>query len=101
MHSLPQLLQPTIPAGLSVKLIGLGGVGGIVARYLSIFLAAQPVPTRLVLIDGDAFDPSNSARMLFGQCGNKAAVLHADLVPHIEHSSLTLLAVEEFVTRQN
>ena len=97
----PHLFKPSVAPGLSVKLIGLGGVGGIVARYMAIFLAAQPVATRLVLIDGDTFDPSNACRMLFGQCGNKAAVLRADLLPHIENSALTLLAIEEFVTSQN
>ena len=96
-----QLFQPQIPSDLSVKLIGLGGVGGIVARYLAIFLAAQPAATRLVLVDGDKFDPSNAGRMLFGQCGNKAAVLRSDLLPHIEDSSLTLLAAEEYVTSEN
>jgi hypothetical protein len=85
----------------TVKLIGLGGVGGIVARYLSVFLAAQPLGTRLVLIDGDAFEPSNASRMLFGECGNKAAVLREELLPRIADSPLTLLAIEEFVTPAN
>jgi hypothetical protein len=101
MNASTQLLEPKFPADLSVKLIGLGGVGGIVARYLAVFLAAQPQSTRLVLIDGDAFEPSNASRMLFGNCGNKAAVLHGELLPRIENSALTVLAIEEFVTSQN
>jgi hypothetical protein len=96
-----QLLEPRIPLNLSVKVIGLGGVGGPVARYLALFLAAQPVPTRLVLIDGDAFEPSNASRMFFGDCGNKAAVLHAELLPRVAESALTLLAVEEYVSAGN
>ena len=35
-----RLLEPRIPPGLSVKVFGLGGVGGPVARYLAVFLAA-------------------------------------------------------------
>jgi len=101
MQASPELIEPKIPADLSVKIIGLGGVGGIVARYLAVFLAAHPTSTRLVLIDGDAFEPSNATRMLFGQCGNKAAVLHAELLPRIEESQLTLVAIEEFVTPHN
>jgi hypothetical protein len=84
-----------------VKLIGLGGVGGIVARYLSVFLAAQPTSTRLVLIDGDSFEPSNASRMLFGECGNKASVLRGELLARVAESPLTLLAMEEFVSREN
>ena len=92
---------PQIPPDFSVKLIGLGGVGGIVARYLAIFLAAQRSSSRLVLIDGDSFEPSNATRMLFSACGNKASVLRAELLPRIEESLLTLLAIEEYVTPEN
>ena len=52
MSSQGDLLEPKLASELSVKLIGLGGVGGIVARYLAIFLAAQRASSRLVLIDG-------------------------------------------------
>ena len=31
--------EPKLEENTSIKLIGLGGVGGIVARYLTIFLA--------------------------------------------------------------
>jgi hypothetical protein len=96
-----QLLEPRIPANLSVKVIGLGGVGGPVARYLAVFLAAQPAASRLVLIDGDSFEPSNASRMIFGHCGNKAAVLRDELLPRIAESPLTLLAVEEYVSTEN
>lgn len=94
-------LEPRIPVDMSVKIAGLGGVGGIVARYLAIHLAAQPIPTRLVLLDGDSFEPANASRMLFGDCGNKAAVLRDELLPRVADSSLTLLAIEEFVARDN
>jgi hypothetical protein len=96
-----RLLEPRIPPGLSVKVVGLGGVGGPVARYLAVYLAAQPLATRLVLIDGDSFEPSNASRMLFGNCGNKAAVLQEELLPRVAESPLTLLALEEYVTAEN
>ena len=67
-----QVLTPDLPEGCSIKLIGLGGVGSIVARYLSVFLASLGRNARLILIDGDQFEQSNSSRMLFGCCGNKA-----------------------------
>jgi hypothetical protein len=39
--------------------------------------------------------------MLFSRCGNKACVVRDDLMPFVEHSSLTLVAVEEFATPEN
>jgi hypothetical protein len=88
-------------AAKTIKLIGLGGVGGIVARYATTFLAASLSPTRLVLIDGDEFEPRNAERMLFSNCGNKAVVVRDDLLPFVEESPLTLVAVSEYVSDGN
>lgn len=85
----------------SVKIIGLGGVGGIAARYATAFLAASPTDTRLVLVDGDAFEPRNADRMLFSTCGNKARVVRDELLPFVAGSSLALIAIEEFVSVEN
>ena len=43
-----QLLEAKLSAGSTVKIIGLGGVGSIVARYLSVFLASLHHDLRLV-----------------------------------------------------
>jgi len=94
-------LVPRWRPGASVKLVGLGGVGGIVARYLTLFLRSLDEEARLVLIDGDAFEADNAERMLFGDEGNKARVCRADLLPHVADSRLTLLAVPEYVTAEN
>lgn len=96
-----QLLQPGLPENASVKLIGLGGVGGIVARYGAMFLASLGRNARFVLIDGDSFAPSNASRMFFGACGNKAAVTRDELLPRFAESPLSLIAVEEFITLEN
>ena len=96
-----RLLQPELPENTSVKLIGLGGVGGIVARYGAMFLASLGCEARLVLIDGDSFEPGNATRMFFGCCGNKAAVTRDELLPRLADSCLTLLAIEEFLTPEN
>ena len=100
-HAARRALAPDAGALASTKLVGLGGVGGIVARYGAAFLAAADVSTRLVLIDGDEFEPRNAERMLFSACGNKAAVIRDDLLPFVEESSLTLVAVEEFICNDN
>jgi len=103
MTALPkdQPLQPVLPEDTSVKLIGLGGTGGIVARYGAMFLASHGRNARLVLIDGDSFEPSNASRMFFGACGNKAAVTRDELLPRFDDSPLSLIAIEEFVTTEN
>jgi hypothetical protein len=92
------LLAPTFPPGQTFKVIGLGGVGSIVARYLAVFLASLQRPGRLVLIDGDAFEEKNAARMLFRSPGNKADVLRAELAPALERSELALESIPEYLT---
>ncbi len=85
----------------TIKLIGLGGVGGIVARYLLMYLAANTNPARVVLIDGDAFEAHNAARMSFTEFGNKAAVVRDDLIELVGDSQVTLSTVESFVAPDN
>ena len=96
-----QLLQPALPENASFKIIGLGGVGSILARYLSVFLASLGRPARLVFIDGDVFEASNASRMIFGNCGNKAAVLHDELNARFADSPLSLDFIDEYVTAEN
>jgi hypothetical protein len=94
-------LQPILPENASVKLIGLGGVGGIAARYGAMFLASLQCPARLVLIDGDQFEASNATRMYFSAAGNKATVTRADLLDRFADSQLSLLAIPEYITPEN
>ncbi len=98
--STQELIPVLAGDGLTVRLIGLGGVGGIVARYVSIFLASLPCETRLVLIDGDTFEPQNANRMLFSNYGNKATVVRTDLLNHFRDTRLTLIAIDRVVTRE-
>lgn len=94
-------LQPDLPENSSVKVIGLGGVGGIVTRHASMFLASLDRAVRLVLIDGDEFEPSNATRMFFSADGNKAAVVRNDLLPRFADSRLSLIAIEEYLSQKN
>lgn len=84
-----------------VKLIGLGGTGGFVARPLLMYLAARDEPSRVVLIDGDVFEPRNAERMFFSRDGNKAEVVAEDLDPLLGDAAVTLSGVPEFVTPAN
>ena len=96
-----RILRPRLPSNCAVKLIGLGGVGSIEARYGAVFLASLGQEVRLVLIDGDEFEYSNASRMLFTGYGNKATVLRNELLTRFADSCLSLLAVEEYATPDN
>lgn len=96
-----QPLKPKLPANCSIKVIGLGGVGSIVARYSAVFVAAQGKDARLVLIDGDKFEPGNASRMLFGKTGNKAVVTARELKPRFSHSRLSIVPIKQYVRPEN
>jgi len=100
-------LEPRFPARTTVKVIGLGGVGSIVADHVILWLCAQAtthpgVSFRCVLIDGDEFEPSNH-RMFFRRCGNKAEVRREDLIDRLGDrlEGVTISAVKEYVTPDN
>lgn len=96
------VLQPFLPPnGLTIKIIGAGGVGEKVIRYGCMQWASLNCPCRVVIIDGDSFEASNASRMFFSRPGNKAAVLREDLMPFLGNSQVTLLAVEEYLTAEN
>lgn len=88
-------------SGSAIKVIGAGGVGGILVRYLAVFLAATGRDSRLFVIDGDRFEAGNASRMLFRSFGNKAAVLVEELRPHFAGTGLALAAIEEYVGPAN
>jgi hypothetical protein len=94
-HDAP--LAPRFPRGQAFKVIGLGGVGSLVARYGALFLSSLDLEGRLVLVDGDAFEDRNAARMLFRELGNKAEVLCRELLEALPRSRLALEAVPEYV----
>lgn len=96
-----QVFTPNIPEDKSVKLIGLGGIGHIAARYLSVFLAAQDISVRLALIDGDDFETDNLSRMMFLTHGNKAEVTKEELLNHFRDSRLTILSIPNYVEKDN
>jgi molybdopterin/thiamine biosynthesis adenylyltransferase len=96
-----KLLKPKLPLECHVSVIGLGGVGSIVARYGSVFLASRDHNVVLRLVDGDRFEPSNASRMLFGQHGNKARVVRRELLPRFRQSKLSIVPVARYVTPDN
>lgn len=96
-----QDLTVRLEAETRVKVVGLGGIGCIVLEYLAVFLKAMGVPVRLVLIDGDAFEVSNSQRMVFRALGNKAEVKAAEVLHLLGESEVGVVAIGEYVTPDN
>jgi molybdopterin/thiamine biosynthesis adenylyltransferase len=98
-----QPIQPMLIDGQSIKLVGIGGIGCIAARFGAMLLAplAQQCSARLVLIDGDTFEPGNATRMFFSTFGNKAAVLRDELRSCFRDTRLGIEAIEEYVTPES
>jgi hypothetical protein len=90
-----------LPADARIRLIGLGGVGGIVLQFLAMFLRGGMRPARLVLIDGDQFEPKNMERMNFPSSGNKAEVKAAETLEMLGPCPLSIVPVPEHVKEAN
>jgi hypothetical protein len=90
-----------LPEGSRVKIVGMGGIGGMLLPALSIFLRSFGRSLRLALIDGDRFQPSNAGRMAFRQPGNKAEVKAQEALGLLDGSTVEVVAVPEFVTPEN
>ena len=84
-----------------VKVIGLGGIGGVVTQYLAVFLRSLGRPLRLVLIDGDRYEPGNGGRMVFSRAGNKAEVKAAEVLAMLGPCDVSVATVPEYVTAEN
>jgi len=83
-----------------IGIIGLGGIGSIVApflaRHLNYGLAGG---WTIVLVDGDSYEERNGRRQLFSALGGKAEVQVRDLAPRF--TGVDFLAIPEFVTEEN
>jgi molybdopterin/thiamine biosynthesis adenylyltransferase len=84
-----------------IVVVGLGGVGSIVSRYLTIFLAAFSEPFRLLFCDGDAFEPGNSYRIDVPSFENKAVAMASELSRHFSREGLSIRALPEYLTDCN
>jgi molybdopterin/thiamine biosynthesis adenylyltransferase len=83
-------------AGRKFRLIGQGGIGGIVTPVLARFLHALAVDSPLYLIDGDDYELRNRARMAFNAFGNKAVVNAQQLAQEFE--GLSVIPMSTYVT---
>ncbi|MHC4305948.1 MAG: ThiF family adenylyltransferase [Planctomycetota bacterium] len=95
-------LTPRLPEGLTCRIIGLGGIGQIVAIYLTRFLCSARRAATVMLIDGDHFEHGNEARMLVPDYyDNKAEALQTELAGRCASAAVTVVAVGEYVSPDN
>lgn len=96
-------LVATLPDDVIVKVVGLGGVGCALLPHLAVFLRSTGKSVRLVLIDGDEFEPlSNSKRMIFNAVGNKAEVKAEEIRQTLgDACNITVIAIPEYITKDN
>ncbi|MHC4942565.1 MAG: ThiF family adenylyltransferase [Planctomycetota bacterium] len=87
--------------GSRIKLVGLGGVGCILLEHLALFLSNLDKSMRLVLIDGDDFEPRNAERMVFRELGNKARVKASEMAPLLERTDVMVVPVPEYINEEN
>jgi hypothetical protein len=90
-----------LPAGARIKLIGLGGIGCVVLHYLAMFLRSLMREVRLVIIDGDRFEPKNMERMDFKSGGNKAEVKAEETLKMLGSCDLSIVPIAEHVNQEN
>ena len=91
-----------LPGRIICRIIGAGGVGQIVATFLVRYLCSLGVEARVAIVDGDEFEDGNESRMEVPKLfENKAACLVEKLKPTCRGSTVTLLAIEEYVRPDN
>ncbi|MBN2410568.1 ThiF family adenylyltransferase [candidate division KSB1 bacterium] len=83
-----------------IKIIGLGGIGDPVAKYMGMYLYGKNTDTNLVLVDGDKYESSNKERMAFFKFGEKALVKEMELT-RLYGDRVNIRALPLYVNRDN
>jgi hypothetical protein len=81
--------------------VGIGGIGGALLQPLAMFLHSFGIPIRLVLVDGDQYEPHNATRQSFQSLGNKATVKSSETVELLGNSNLTIVPFDHYITPEN
>ena len=84
-----------------IVVIGLGGIGSILARYLVLFLASLPEEFRVLLVDGDAFEPNNNYRMDVPSYENKAVAIMMEIGQRFGRDGLAVRSKSQYLNREN
>jgi len=85
---------------LPITIIGLGGVGSILAERMCRFLNySNDLTADILLVDGDEYEQKNYERQEFTRMGNKADIKATEL--QIKFSELRFDSYEAFVNEKN
>ncbi len=84
-----------------IVVIGLGGIGSILARYLVLFLASLPDEFRVLLADGDRFEPDNTYRMDVPGYQNKAVAMDMELSQRFGREGLVIRSKAKYLRAEN
>lgn len=98
-HDAPLICQ--LPPESRLLLIGVGGVGGAALPHLAAFLHNLRIPLRLLLVDGDTYQPADARRQIFSALGNKAEVKAAETIDALGESEVAIVPVPEYATADN
>ncbi len=81
---------------ITVKIIGLGGIGSILSEHLCRFLNFQRnIISNVILIDGDSYEEKNLERQVFQRLGNKAEIKKTELTYRFDRIDFS--ACPEFI----
>jgi len=94
-------LQLDLLTRARIVLIGLGGIGSILAHYLVHFLASMKDEFRCLLVDGDAYSPENAYRVAIPDLRNKAEAQMYVLNAQFERPGLHLRHYPHYLTEEN
>jgi len=85
---------------MEIKIIGLGGIGSILCEKICRFVNySNDLNAKLILIDGDRYEPKNYERQVFGQIGNKAIVKERELKIKFDKTSID--SISKFINNNN
>lgn len=85
---------------LYISLIGLGGVGSILAERLCRFLNyAKDLDAEILMVDGDDYEQKNYERQEFTRLGNKADIKATEL--EMKYPGLRFDSFEAFIDEKN
>lgn len=84
-----------------ILVIGLGGIGSILAKYLGIFVSSLEESMTVMLVDGDSFEDDNTYRMFVPTFGNKALVMDHVLSDMCNRTGLYFDHRPEYLTDEN
>ena len=91
---------------MRIVVVGLGGVGSVVARYLAIYLAhkgygCSAQPTEICLVDGDSYEEKNMERMAVPNFGNKAEAMQMELKNLTAETECKVSIYPSYITPKN